>query len=615
MQRFPSRYRWLWAPSACGLALLGAPCLAAAPDVATKVTATQQAASLVQAALDAEQAGDAAQRATLLEQAIKADPEHAAARWHSGQVKFDGEWRSLAEIELFVSKEQRYVDYRDYRDSLDGTPEDHEELARYCRAKGLEREARYHWANVLLAIPDHAEAKKALKLVNYRDGLYVKDDVVELEAQARQSAQRLKRELPRMTQLCREVTRGTDEQRAAALASIEAISDVGVIGALEQAAESATAKSADHAADLYRAVVGALANMPQHEATLRLLNYAVFADSLVVRRRASDALRTRPETDYVPLLMATLTGEINVETDVVVLSNGSVRLIEKVSQVGPPTRLAESPGTNVAVAPQSNVVPINLTSIDGPRRSLSRAATIAANTQNQARQFNAEADEMNRRVAAVLNVTAGTRIDATPQVLWQQWQEFNELKFEIAAEEVDIYITNINEPAYKSCFAPGTLVWTQTGKRAIEEIVAGDLVLSQNPATGELDYRPVLRTTLGDPTEVTTLMLGSERITATLGHRFWVGGHGWQMAKFLQPSTRLHSLYGPVAIEAVESAADMACHNLVVEGFHTYFVGESKLLVHDLECPRPAPGGLPGSARARTLLPLDPSTQTTRAEN
>ena len=615
MQRFHSRYGWPWMLSACGLGLFGAPCLAAAPDVATKVTAAQHAATLVQAALDAEQVGDAAQRATLLEQAINADPEYAEARWQSGQVKFDGDWRSLAEIELLVSKEQRYVEYRDYRDSLEGTPEDHEELARYCRAKGLEREARYHWANVLIAIPDHAEAKRALKLVNYRDGLYVKEDVEELEAQARQAAQRLKRELPRMTKLCREVIRGTDGQRAAALTSIEAISDVGVMGALEQAADTATTKSADHATELYCAIVEALAGMPQHEATLRLLNYAVFADSIVVRRRAAEALRPRSETDYVPLLMATLTGEVDVETEVVLLANGSVRLIEKVKQAGPLTRRAEPEANGAAAVTPGNIVPISITTGGGPSRAMSRAANLAATTQSQARLFNAEADEMNRRVAAVLNVTAGTRLDATPQVLWQQWQEFNELKFDIEAEEVNIYITNINEPAYKACFAPGTLVWTQTGKRAIEEIVAGDLVLSQNPATGELDYRPVLRTTLGDPTEVTTLMVGDDRITATLGHRFWVGGRGWQMAKFLQPSTRLHSLHGPVAIEAVESADDMACHNLVVEGFHTYFVGELKLLVHDLECPRPALGGLPGSAKLRNQFPLDPSMRMARAEN
>jgi hypothetical protein len=615
MQRLSCHFARLWTLSVLCLGLFGAPCLAAAPDVATKVTASRQAASLVQAALDAEEAGDAAKRATLLEQALQVDPEYAEARWQSGQVKFEGEWRSLAEIELLVSKEQRYVEYRDHRDSLEGTPEDHEELARYCRAKGLNREARYHWANVLLAIPDHAEAKKALRLVNYRDGLYVKEDVVELESQARHAAQRLKRELPRMTKLCHEVTRGTDEQRAAALTAIGSISEVGVMAALEQAADTATAKSADHAAELYGAIVEALADMPQHEATLRLLNYAVFSDSIVVRRRAAEALRPRSETDYVPLLMATLTGEVDVETEVVVLASGTVRLIEKVKQAGPLTRRAAPDANGAAVATSGNIVPTSITTGGGPSRALSRAANLAATTQNQARLFNAEADEMNRRVAAVLNVTAGTRLDATPQLLWQQWQEFNELKFDIEAEEVNIYVTNINEPSYKACFAPGTPVWTQTGKRAIEKIVSGDLVLSQNPATGELDYRPVLRTTLGDPTEVKTLMVGKDRITATLGHRFWVGGRGWQMAKFLKPSTRLHSLHGPVAIEAVESADDMACHNLVVEGFHTYFVGESKLLVHDLECPRPAPSGLPGSAKARNLLPPDPSMQTARVVN
>ena len=41
----------------------------------------------------------------------------------------------------------------------------------------------------------------------------------------------------------------------------------------------------------------------------------------------------------------------------------------------------------------------------------------------------------------------------------------------------------------------GTPVWTNGGFVAVEKIRTGDMVLAQNPETGELAYKPVLRTT------------------------------------------------------------------------------------------------------------------------
>ena len=41
----------------------------------------------------------------------------------------------------------------------------------------------------------------------------------------------------------------------------------------------------------------------------------------------------------------------------------------------------------------------------------------------------------------------------------------------------------------------GTLVWTASGPVAVEKVQRGDLVLSQDVDTGELSFKPVLRTT------------------------------------------------------------------------------------------------------------------------
>ena len=47
-----------------------------------------------------------------------------------------------------------------------------------------------------------------------------------------------------------------------------------------------------------------------------------------------------------------------------------------------------------------------------------------------------------------------------------------------------------------SCFAPGTKVWTMTGRRPIEGIKIGDCVLAQDVESGELAYKPVLGVTI-----------------------------------------------------------------------------------------------------------------------
>jgi len=116
------------------------------------------------------------------------------------------------------------------------------------------------------------------------------------------------------------------------------------------------------------------------------------------------------------------------------------------------------------------------------------------------------------------------------------------------------------------------------------------MVLSQNPATGELAYRPVLDTTAGPPTGFVVLKFGGETITATLGHRFWVEGRGWEMAKFLTTGATIRGLHGPVDVTssaAVNKDQEGEAYNLVVEEFGTYFVGKSRLLVHDITCPQP----------------------------
>ena len=86
-------------------------------------------------------------------------------------------------------------------------------------------------------------------------------------------------------------------------------------------------------------------------------------------------------------------------------------------------------------------------------------------------------------------------------------------------------------------------------------------------------------------------------ITTTLGHRFWVAGEGWRMAKFLEAGERLFGMQGLRGLLATEAAEKAVVYNLVVGDYHTYFVGTSRLLVHDINCPQPIAMALPGVAK------------------
>jgi hypothetical protein len=156
----------------------------------------------------------------------------------------------------------------------------------------------------------------------------------------------------------------------------------------------------------------------------------------------------------------------------------------------------------------------------------------------------------------------------------------------------DIPGTNIH------CFAAGTPVVTATGPVAIERVQIGDRVLSQDPTTGELAFKPVLATSKNPPVKL--LRVGTLRgdVRLTLGHPFWIEGKGWRMAKELAVGDKVHGLSGAVAITRIEKASDDPVYNLGVADFGTFFIGDAQLLVHDSSIRLPTRMLVPGYAAA-----------------
>ena len=136
------------------------------------------------------------------------------------------------------------------------------------------------------------------------------------------------------------------------------------------------------------------------------------------------------------------------------------------------------------------------------------------------------------------------------------------------------------------CFVAGTLVTTEDGQKPIEEIQVGDKVLSENPETGEIAYKTVEETYINETDELIHVHINGETISATPNHPFYVDKLGWTLAKNLRAGDVLVLSNGEfVVVEWIQHEIlenPIKVYNFEVEDFHTYFVGESSVLVHNM---------------------------------
>jgi RHS repeat-associated protein len=136
-----------------------------------------------------------------------------------------------------------------------------------------------------------------------------------------------------------------------------------------------------------------------------------------------------------------------------------------------------------------------------------------------------------------------------------------------------------------NCFVAGTLVAVENGYVTIESIKAGDLVWATNPDTGETALKPVVQTFTNQTNELVHVTVNGETITCTNEHPFYSPVKGWIAACQLRAGDVLVMLNGEyVVVEQVQHElleSPVAVYNFEVEGFHTYYVGDTEVLVHN----------------------------------
>jgi len=591
---------------------------------ASEPSGLDPAAEAVKKALDLEARGADAERRELLAAALAEDPRFAPARWHSGFVERDHQWVKFDEAAADLAGDLRLAAYRKKRAETPETVEGQLELAQWCAKRGLVDQARAHLTWVLDRRPDHPEARRMLghQLVA---GTWMSPDELAAAAERAKSLSAAMQEWrPYLLKTLDELAHRSPQRREHGLRRFRAIDEAAAIAPVEVLFGA-------HSLPAAMLAVEWLDKRPEPEAAWALARQAVVSPWADVREAAALALKSRDVHDYVSALLSAMGSSVQSRASLYRAPSGRLMYRHVFVRRGPDrddVAVLETEYRNTVLSAET---PLELGTsramLDEARR---RDAAVKAQLRELAvLQHNLRQQQINDRVAWVLSTATGEDVPATAEHWWQWWNDYNEVytrgarpirgtyqRDSVAFEDPYAYEpTNYPDPpplpppssppprqfsrspgpvAMYECLVAGTPVWTETGPVPIEAVRIGDRVLSQDPDTGELAYKPVLRTTSRAPEPLVTITAGGETLRCSGGHPFWVAGQGWTKARDLKPGSYLHGVRGTTPVESVEEDGREPTYNLIVADFHTYFAGEQLVLSHDNTIRAATRGGVPG---------------------
>ena len=130
-----------------------------------------------------------------------------------------------------------------------------------------------------------------------------------------------------------------------------------------------------------------------------------------------------------------------------------------------------------------------------------------------------------------------------------------------------------------------TLIKTDDGYKEIKDIEVGDLVYSEDPLTGEKGLKRVTNVFVNETSVIVRIYVEDEEIETTPTHPFWVIGKGWVAAGDIEAGDKVY-LYSGEGREVKEVRFEyldtpIKVYNFEVEDWHTYFVSEQDVFVHN----------------------------------
>ncbi len=264
------------------------------------------------------------------------------------------------------------------------------------------------------------------------------------------------------------------------------------------------------------------------------------------------------------------------------------------------------PGSRVrSTTPLYATIPVGRMEIEAERSAVAAEVQLAADVA-AIESYNEAVNRFDERISAVLASIAG--VDYRDDVAsWQRWSAdlrgyastappqstrptFDEdvpIGYQPSQLPIGIVAGQTSTSIVHSCFAAGTPVRTIGGPRAIEGLATGDIVLSRDVETGRLAFRPVIAVYHNPPAATIRVGFGNRDVVATGIHRFWKAGAGWTMARDLKPGDLIRTVEGVAKVLTVDPAPRQKVYNLLVDGGHSFFVGEVGAMVHDNSLVRP----------------------------
>lgn len=565
-----------------------------------------QADSLVKDALYYEIYGDQAKREQLLATARELSPNFAPARWQSGQVKHNERWLSTDQVSELAASSSSLARYQAKRSESPDTAAGHLSLARWCESRGLDQQARAHYTNVLDFQPDHAEVRSKLGFRRLNGMWLTEGEVTAINEEARRLTRAIDTWAPTVNRIREGLMSANQRNRKAAEEELAKIEDIAAIPVMERILSAASEKSALE-------LVGRLAGWNDPQATRSLARQAVYSPWEAVRELASHKLQGRRLEEYVPNLLDLMRNTVQVNSEV--FQDGNQLVLREFF-------VREGPNAwellTIDTAYSRNALP-NGDASDTLSRAIADMRQTAGARRADVEVQNERQNEVNERVMDCLKIATGQTTKTAPADWWQWWSDENEMesspeksvqqqfarseriindeRYNLPPQTETPVSRPISLPRSAECLAAGTPVWTMTGTQAIERLRVGDLVLSQDTETGELAYKPVLRRTVRPAGPVFHLEIDGQAFRASGGHLFWVAGEGWTKARHLRSGNILHCSTGVANVNEAKEAATEPTYNIVVADFNTYFIGEAKILSHDVTLREPSRAVVPGLLR------------------
>ncbi len=590
----------------------------------------EKARELVYKALEAEANGSVAERKKLLSDAITLSEKYAPARWHLGQVlDLDNTWRDV-EASVSIHREKRLLEkYEHHRSQLTNSVADHWKLALWCAENRLGQQCAAHLHQVVQQDSNHVGARTALGHLVFAGRWMTIDEQRELEDRAWRTRESFLKYGERVSTLLSKMATGSQKISEKARQELLSIKDSLVVATLEFRSVGQPQKSVE-------TILESLSAIDDPDASQALVRFALFFPNDLIRRDATQRLKEKPLYDFVPELLVMLSGPMQFSAQPFFDSQGNLigyrqafakegmnevqlsladrdfqrvamqRVESTTNELYLGRQAARSSWSNRLLRNTEMAIDAYYNRIMNQMRLAAVTRELQATQQNVARE-NEQIRSRNEAISTLLSAVTEQQFGFDSKAVWNWWDSYNETNYQYykpqrynyvsLVERIPEYITPVPVVSHE-CFVRGTLVSTQLGPKPIELIAVGDLVLSRDVESGRICWQAVVATTTQPPTVTRTIQIGKEKLSCTSGHLFWVSGDGWKKASEIKSGDWIHGAKEPSLVTSVSESDVRQTYNLEVQDQHTYFVGKSLVLSHDVTPRRASRGLVPGYREA-----------------